>query len=114
MKRLFTLFLLTSLLSAFECGDENAACPDFVEAKKAELQAKPKQNPAAEITEYQFQGQTVYLVSSDCCDQFNYLYNACGDIICAPGGGITGKGDGQCPDFSAQATNARVVWRDPR
>jgi hypothetical protein len=85
-----------------------------VKDKIAELQAKPRQNPAAEITEYIFQAQKVYLVSSDCCDQFNYLYSACGDIICAPSGGITGKGDGQCPDFNDQATNARVVWRDPR
>lgn len=114
MKRLFTLFLLTSLLSAFQCEDENAACPSFVDAKIAELQAKPKQNPVAEITEYTFLGETVYLVSSDCCDQFNYLYNGCGNIICAPSGGITGRGDGQCPDFATQATDARVVWRDPR
>lgn len=115
MKRLFTLFLLTSLLSAFQCGDENTSiCPSFVDTKIAELQAKPKQNPAAEITEYTWGGRKVYLVSSDCCDQFNYLYNECGDVICAPSGGITGKGDGQCPDFSAQATNARLVWRDPR
>lgn len=116
MKRLLTLLLLTSLLGAFQCADKDSPpCPsDFVKNKSAELQAKPKQNPAAEITEYKFQGQIVYLVSSDCCDQFNYLYSACGDVLCVPSGGITGNGDGLCPDFNTQATDARVVWRDPR
>lgn len=114
MKRLLTLLLLTSLLSAFQCGDENDACPDFVDKKIAELKRRPKQNPAAVITAYTFQGATVYGVSSDCCDQFNYIYDACGNVLCAPSGGITGRGDGQCPDFADQATDARVVWRDPR
>lgn len=114
MKRLLTLLLLTSLLSAFQCEDENGPCPDFIPTKIREILAKPKQNPAAEITEYQFQGQTVYLVSSDCCDQFNYLYSECGDVICAPSGGITGRGDGLCPDFATQATNPRLVWDDRR
>lgn len=115
MKRLLTLLLLTSLFSAFQCDEGEEPCPaNFIDATIAELQAKPKQNPAAEITEYTFQGQTVYLVSSDCCDQFNYLYSACGDLICAPSGGITGNGDGQCPDFASQASNPRLVWRDPR
>jgi hypothetical protein len=116
MKRLLTLLFLTSLLSAFQCDDKEASpCPDdFIKNKIAELQAQPKQNPAAEITEYSFRGETVYMVSSDCCDQFNYLYDGCGQVLCAPSGGITGRGDGLCPDFNTEATNARVVWRDPR
>lgn len=116
MRRPFILLSLLSLLSAFQCSEDvEQACPNnFVAAKTAELKAKSRQNPAAEITSYLYQGQTVYLVSSDCCDQFNYLYDACGLVLGAPSGGFGGGGDGRFPDFYAQATNPRLLWRDPR
>lgn len=115
MKRLVKVLLLLSLLSAFQCTEkEDVACPNFVEAKIAELSAKPLQNPAARITAYQYRGQVVYYLVSGCCDQYNMVYDACGRVLCAPDGGISGRGDGQCPDFFAKATNSVEVWRDPR
>ncbi len=116
VQRLFALLLATSLLSAFQCeGDEPQACPvDFVETSIAKLQAQPKQNPAAEIVGYTYRGATVYYISSPCCDRYNNLYDACGGLLCAPDGGLDGKGDGRCADFAAQATDRRVIWREPR
>ena len=35
-------------------------------------------------------------------------------VICHPDGGITGRGDGRCPDFFVERRNERVVWRDQR
>jgi hypothetical protein len=35
------------------------------------------------------------------------------NYICAPYGGITGKGDGNCADFS-DAKYLRLVWKDER
>jgi hypothetical protein len=37
-----------------------------------------------------------------------------GRLICQPDGGITGKGDGKCPDFDKNKTNEKLVWQDPR
>ena len=45
-----------------------------------------------------YQGRVAYLIISPCCDQFNYLYDAQGRTLCAPSGGITGRGDGRCAE----------------
>ncbi|WP_026879775.1 DUF6970 domain-containing protein [Hymenobacter norwichensis] len=114
------LFLLTCwvMLGLVQCQKDADVgpkqCSGLIQAKIEELQRKPKQNPAARIYEYQYDGRTVYTISADCCDQFNTLYDECLNPICAPSGGITGRGDGKCPDFAAKATNERLVWLDPR
>lgn len=115
-RRLLSWLLMAGLLSAFQCeSKEPQPCPyDFVEKTIAKLEAQPKQNPVAELVAYTYQGATVYYVPSPCCDQYNTLYDACGQELCAPDGGATGKGDGRCADFATQATDRRVIWRDPR
>ncbi|MCO4095355.1 MAG: hypothetical protein HEQ37_19225 [Acidovorax sp.] len=52
---------------------------------------------ATGITKYVFDGRNYWLIISPCCDMFNYLYNAEGQVLCAPSGGFTGQGDGRCP-----------------
>jgi hypothetical protein len=92
-----------------------AECPpDKIQTKIAELKAQPKANPAYEVWEYKYQGQKVYLVTADCCDQYTTVYDACLNVLCAPSGGFTGRGDVQCPDFNEKATDKKLVWRDPR
>lgn len=107
----------------FQCCQKEGAsptstCPDSTRglaAKIAALQAKPKGNPAYTIWSYNWNGQQVYLASDQtCCDQYLTLYDECFTALCAPSGGLSGKGDGRCPDFYQQATNQQLVWRDPR
>lgn len=127
MRRLVYLVWLGALpLLASRCPAKNKAaaaektattadCPPAkIQAKIAELKAQPKANPAYEVWECKYQGQKVYLVSADCCDQFVTVYDACLNLLCAPSGGFTGRGDGQCPDFNEKATDKKLVWRDPR
>jgi hypothetical protein len=59
-------------------------------------------------------GKKVYLFSADCCDQFNYLYDKDCNVICAPSGGFTGRGDGACANFKEMATDETLVWQDKR
>ncbi|MEO6347818.1 MAG: hypothetical protein ABIO60_07895, partial [Aquaticitalea sp.] len=54
-----------------------------------------------------------YYLTSDCCDQYNYLFNEKCETICAPDGGLTGKGDRQCPDFG-ESLKKTLVWKDER
>ncbi|MFD1468054.1 DUF6970 domain-containing protein [Hymenobacter caeli] len=89
-------------------------CGASIQTKIAELQAQPKGNPAYEIWQYTYHGQKVYLVTSSCCDQYITLYDECLNVLCAPSGGITGRGDGRCPEFYQLSTNRQLVWRDPR
>lgn len=76
--------------------------------------AEKKQNPPIQIYRYRYNGQVVYFESAACCDQFTNLYDQRGNVICHPDGGITGRGDGQCPDFAKARTEERLVWQDPR
>lgn len=62
------------------------------------------------ITEYQYQGQTVYYVVPQCCDQFTDLLDAGGKLIGHPGGGITGRGDG-ITQFSPADLEGKDIWQ---
>lgn len=117
--RLSALAALTVLpLLAFQCHKDAEPAPECsdnaLKAKIAELQAKPKGNPSYTIWQYKWRGQRVYIVSETCCDQYKTVYDACFNVLCAPSGGLSGKGDGRCPDFHQQATDEQLVWRDPR
>jgi hypothetical protein len=88
--------------------------PSCIQVKIDSIKKLPKWNPPAEVHQYSFRGKTVYLFSSDCCDFFNPLFDSVCNYICSPHGGITGKGDMQCPDFEKEARKIGVVWKDER
>ena len=88
--------------------------PAAVTALIHELEAQPPANPPAFVASYDYQGQVVYYVPPRCCDIFGDLYNAAGEIICHPDGGLAGHGDGRCPDFVSARSNERILWRDLR
>ena len=90
------------------------ARPAFVNRLIAGFEAEPVANPPAEVWEYAYRGQTVYFVPARCCDIPSQVYAADGTPLCQPDGGLTGRGDGKCPDFAAARTAGRLVWRDPR
>jgi hypothetical protein len=117
----WVLLLLMAGCSAVADADMSPACAsDFSATLVAQLSVQPKQNPVAEVTQYTYQGQTVYLVTgggnitSNGSTNLNYLFDACGNVLCAASGGPNGSGDGRCPGFAANATNPVLIWRDPR
>jgi leucyl-tRNA synthetase len=69
-------------------------------------QSEPVTNPPRSVVRYDYKGAVVYFVPAQCCDAFATLYDANGRVMCAPEGGITGRGDGRCPDFLAERRNA--------
>jgi hypothetical protein len=56
----------------------------------------------------------VYYLPPRCCDIQGQVFNRAGGVICAPDGGLTGAGDGRCPDFFATRSDEEILWRDPR
>jgi hypothetical protein len=88
--------------------------PAWVIQLIAQTENAPVENPPKVITQHNYNGAVVYEVSSPCCDQYNYLYDASGKTICAPSGGFTGRGDGRCTDFAEKKTNSVVIWQDTR
>ena len=70
-------------------------------------------NPPAQVWKWEAGDDIYYYITSDCCDQYNNLLNESCEIVCAPDGGITGNGDGNCPDFNS-AIEKTLIWEDSR
>ncbi len=68
-------------------------------------------NPPAQIWKWDVDGNVYYYFTSDCCDQYNYLYNNECTLICAPDGGLSGGGDNQCPEFIEEIIKT-LIWED--
>ena len=79
-----------------------------------QMQEDETANPPAKIYRYNYQEKEVYYVTGRCCDIPGKVYNMYGNIICEPDGGITGKGDGRCPDFFEQRKDETLIWEDKR
>ena len=87
------------------------AVPEWLATVIDQLEHPPVPNPPAFIARYEFGGQVVFYVAPRCCDMYSTLYDANGTVLCAPDGGLSGGGDGRCPDFIAQKTNEKILWR---
>jgi len=100
------------------CGTQPAGqqpqVPAAVTALIEDLKSQPVANPPAYVASYEYAGQVVYYVPPRCCDIFGNLYDAQGQLICHPDGGIAGHGDGRCPGFLDQRKNETILWRDTR
>ena len=101
-------------LFALQCDKQKEKIPSCIQQKIDQIKVATKWNPPAEVNEYIYQGKQVFLFSADCCDQFNELFDSNCKYICAPSGGITGKGDMKCTDFFDKAQFVKLVWKDPR
>ena len=78
------------------------------------IQNEPVHNPPAEVYRYTWHNQQVYYITANCCDQYNLLYDANCNVLCAPDGGFSGAGDGRCTDFGTAGSSKTLVWKDPR
>ncbi|WP_276498415.1 DUF6970 domain-containing protein [Pontibacter litorisediminis] len=88
--------------------------PSWLTKLIGELKLEEPSNPPAKIYRYTYLGQEVYYLTGRCCDVPGQLFDAQGNILCEPDGGITGRGDGRCPDFFEQRHNETLVWEDNR
>jgi len=86
--------------------------PTWLTEWLAELDSGKADFPPQSITEYEYNGATVYYVVKQCCDQFSDLLDADGNLIGHPDGGIAGRGDGVTvfPAFDLDGTK---IWTAP-
>lgn len=96
------------------CGDEDEETPSCISDMIDTMEEEPAANPPASITRYEYEGETVYYVPQRCCDIPSVLYDSKCEVICSPDGGLSGDGDGRCPDFFDEATDKTVIWEDDR
>lgn len=52
---------------------------------------------------YVWKGEVVWFVPGPCCDFHDLVVDAVCEPLCAPSGGISGEGDGTCPNFFLEA-----------
>ena len=116
MKKCFTILILLSLLSLNNCDQSVSPSdnPGWVNELIEKYKSEPVGNPPQSIWSYTYNGQTVYYVPPQCCDQFSSLFDKNGILICAPDGGFFPGGDGRCPDFFQNRKDEKVIWKDPR
>src|SRR5215470_14359751 len=103
MRWLIVILLLTLFRSESCKKQSGVKLPACIQDKIEAIQQQPKFNPPATVYRYLYADRYVYLFSSDCCDQYNYLYDKDCNIICAPSGGFTGRGDSRCANFNQVA-----------
>lgn len=114
------VFVVALTLAACSSGQSTNATaakqenPAWLNKLIEELSKEAPANPPAKIYRYTYGGQEVYFLTGRCCDVPSQLFDAAGNILCEPDGGITGRGDGRCPDFFEQRQNETIVWEDKR
>ena len=114
MKILLIILICASFVACKKQSASLLFTPSCILSKIDELKSKPKQNPAAEVYEFNYLNKKAYYFTADCCDQYNFLYDGNCNIICAPDGGISGSGDGKCVDFNESKQGGKLIWKDER
>jgi hypothetical protein len=107
-----TIALILTLSSCAKL-DLNIDVPSCIEKKIRKIQKDGVNNPPAQVWKWVANGKTYYYITSDCCDQYNYLYDNNCIQVCAPDGGDSGNGDGKCPNFNGSIEKT-LVWEDIR
>ncbi len=111
---LFACLLMVCLLAgACRKVEIEGAVPDCVKAKIRKIKQERVQSPPAQVDRIEVDGKTYYGFSDGCCDMFYELYDEDCRYVCAPSGGLTGQGDGQCPIWNG-VKETTLVWKDPR
>jgi hypothetical protein len=102
------------LIGLAGCSPSTPQRPAFVDRLIVEMRSESVRNPPAAIWRYRYDGNEVYYVPPSCCDVPSELYDQDGNLLCSPDGGLTGRGDGRCPDFFDQRSEETQIWRDER
>lgn len=97
-----------------EAATANAQGAPWLNQMIQQMQEDEAANPPAKVYRYTYKDQEVYYVTGRCCDVPGKVYDMYGNVICEPDGGITGKGDGRCPDFFEQRKDETLIWEDKR
>lgn len=109
------LFIVVGVMTLISCKTSNLDIDATIciENKIDEILSNDVTNPPTQVWKWEVDDQIYYYITSDCCDQYNYLYTENCDILCAADGGITGDGDGNCPIFTTEIVKT-LIWEDKR
>lgn len=98
------IFISTSLYA-------DQPLPEWLEKQIASYAQTAERDQPLSVWKLWHHSKQVYYIVSPCCDQYNYLYDENGTMLCAPTGGITGSGDGKCPRPADNDKPIELVWK---
>lgn len=104
-------YIFTIIIFACISAHADHQLPDWLEKNRVSNDSLTDKREPLSVWKLSYQKQEVYYVVSPCCDQYNYLYDLNGTPICAPTGGIAGKGDGKCPFPADTDKSIELVWK---
>jgi hypothetical protein len=111
-RNLIILFVFAGM-SFFACNPlgilEPRTVPRCIENMLDQTDPQTKA-PIIGLARYELEGKYYFELMPECCDQFTSLYDEDCNFVCHPGGGITGRGDGQCPDWVENLSNRKTLW----
>ena len=113
MKRTFIFLLFLASLASCKTQQYAVKVPDCIDVEIRRIQAEAPAKPPLEVWQWKVGEEVFYYITAPCCDQFTTLMNSNCERVCAPDGGITGQGDGNCPPGIDQAEKT-LVWKDER
>ena len=113
LKRIGIFLGIIVLLATCDQSNLDIDAPSCIEQKIAEILDVAVANPPTQVWKWEVDDEIYYYITADCCDQYNYLYDENCEIICAPDGGLSGEGDGNCPDFTSEIEKT-LLWEDDR
>lgn len=102
-----------SLLLAGCRGSPSEVSPLWLFRLIGQQMSEPVANPPAYIARLEYETGVFYYLPPRCCDIWSDLYDVEGALVCHPEGGLTGGGDGNCPELG-ELLSVEVIWRDPR
>ena len=110
-------FLLILCIGGFSCTKkiiQTATIPNCIQQKIETFKSQSKGNPPQSIIQYIYHKKRVFYIPPQCCDQYSEVYDDNCNLIGHPGGGITGRGDGNPVNFFKDATDSVTIWNDDR
>ena len=113
MRSIFICIMVYFFCFGCKSTKQEENLPSCINLKIEAIKKEPVRNPPAEVWKWEEGKKMYYYITSDCCDQYNYLYNDNCEVICAPDGGFTGKGDQKCPNFDEKIIKT-LIWKDQR
>jgi len=84
--------------------------PSCIREKINKFKGMQSHEQPQRVIEYTYKGKKVYYIAMPCCDFFNEVYDDKCNMLGAPDGGFTGKGDGKLPDFATEAKHEKLIW----
>ena len=106
--------LLFAGIQLAACASEQTPLPSCLQDRIDMLKAFPPATPRASLEAFHYQGRRVYYLPPAGFDDFGLVVDEHCNTVCAPDGGISGGGDGTCPEFFLQARPDGTVWTDER